>query len=346
MILFRRENQTEIACSPFAWTILMSIGILGLVANHSMAEAVPKTTSVAVLADSVFLAEASPLLPLPEPEVPAAAVRQTGPEGRLSQQTQDGTETSQGDIRQASPSQPSGTISSGQGEAGAKDKASSLSFWGIIRAGGTVGFLIMFLSIVAVALVVEHLLTLRRDLFMPSTVVEEATARLSARDWKGVVDICRENPSVLSEVLTSGISEHEAGWNEMEKVMEETLAEQTARWNRKVEYLSVIGNIAPMLGLLGTVIGMILAFRTVAETQGAARAADLAEAIYLALVTTVEGLIVAIPSLAAYAFFRNRVDELMAEVAATVQKMFAPLKRRRPPVAKSSTVPPPSGASH
>jgi len=142
------------------------------------------------------------------------------------------------------------------------------------------------------------------------------------------------------------VAEHEAGWNEMEKVMEEALAEQTARWNRKVEYLSVIGNIAPMLGLLGTVIGMILAFRTVAETQGAARAADLAESIYLALVTTVEGLIVAIPSLAAYAFFRNRVDELMAEVAGTVQRMFAPLKRRRPAGGKPTAVPPSSGASH
>ena len=108
----------------------------------------------------------------------------------------------------------------------------------------------------------------------------------------------------------------------------------------------MIGNLAPMLGLLGTVVGMILAFKTVAETQGAARAADLAQAIYLALVTTVEGLIVAIPSLAAYAYFRNRVDELMAEVAVTLQQLLAPLRRRRvaakPPVSSSGA--PPSGS--
>jgi len=346
MILFRQETQLKIMCRPFCWTVVTAIGILGLTAGDGMAQTLPKMAPVAPLSATVFFAEASPLVPLPEPEVPAGTEGQTGSAGDRSLPNNNDTEKTQAGPRQMSPLGASDVTSSNQRETGAKDKTSSLSLWGIIRAGGTVGFLIMLLSIVAVALVVEHMLTLRRDLFIPSTLVEEASARLSARDWKGVVEVCRENPSVLSEVLSSGISEHEAGWNEMEKVMEETLAEQTARWNRKLEYLSVIGNIAPMLGLLGTVIGMILAFRTVAETQGAARAADLAEAIYLALVTTVEGLIVAIPSLAAYAFFRNRVDELMAEVAATIQKIFAPLKRRRSAVVKPMVAPPPSGASH
>jgi biopolymer transport protein ExbB len=121
--------------------------------------------------------------------------------------------------------------------------------------------------------------------------------------------------------------------------MEDATAEQSARLFRKIEYLSVIGNIAPMLGLLGTVIGMIVAFRQVAATQGAARAADLAEGIYLALVTTVEGLIVAIPALGAFAVFRNRVDQLVAEVAYVAQHVFAPLKRGR------AAAPPPAPAT-
>ena len=147
--------------------------------------------------------------------------------------------------------------------------------------------------------------------------------------WAPADQRCQMQPSFLSFVLGAGLAEVDGGWPAVEKAMEDATAEQSARLFRKIEYLSVIGNIAPMLGLLGTVIGMIFAFREVADTQGAARAADLAEGIYLALVTTVEGLIVAIPSLAAFAVFRNRVDQLVAEVAYAAQHVIAPLKRLR-----------------
>ena len=120
----------------------------------------------------------------------------------------------------------------------------------------------------------------------------------------------------------------EGGWEAIEKAMEDAMAEQSARLFRKIEYLSVIGNIAPMVGLLGTVTGMIFAFQQVATTQGAAGAGDLAEGIYQALVTTVGGLIVAIPSLGAFAIFRNRVDHLVAEASYVVQHTIAPVKRR------------------
>jgi biopolymer transport protein ExbB len=341
-----QEHQTFRLNRRCLLVISLAVFSYLLARSYEPTDTVAAAVPAVALGDPIFLAEAAPLLPLPEPEGPAEPTAETG-SGRTLQRPNKPLDTR----GQSAPGQESSSPSAGgvlpdEGRDKPKDKSSSLSFWGIVKAGGTVGILIMLLSIVAVALAVEHLLSLRQDLFMPPAVIEGVSAKLSARDWNGILDVCRANPSVLSQVLASGVAEHEAGWNEMEKVMEEALAEQTARWNRKVEYLSVIGNIAPMLGLLGTVIGMILAFRTVAETQGAARAADLAESIYLALVTTVEGLIVAIPSLAAYAFFRNRVDELMAEVAGTVQKMFAPLKRRRPAGVKPAAVPPSPGASH
>jgi biopolymer transport protein ExbB len=108
-----------------------------------------------------------------------------------------------------------------------------------------------------------------------------------------------------------------------------------------VEYLSVIGSLAPMLGLLGTVTGMLMAFQQVATSQGKAGAADLAEGIYQALVTTVVGLMIAIPALGAFAVFRNRVDQLVAEAAYMVQHAFGPLKRRGSVAAATSLVPPP-----
>lgn len=202
------------------------------------------------------------------------------------------------------------------------------SFWEILKASGIVGLLIMLLSVGAVALVIEHAMTIRGPVLMPPGLADEVRELLAAGRIAQADQRCRMEPSVLAYILGAGLTEVEGGWSEIEKGVEDAVAEQSARLFRKIEYLNVIGNIAPMLGLLGTVMGMIMAFREVAMTQGAARAADLANGIYLALVTTVQGLVVAIPALAAFAVFRSRVDQLVAEVTYTAQHVLTPLKRR------------------
>ncbi len=216
----------------------------------------------------------------------------------------------------------------------------------ILRAGGPVGMVIILLSVAALALVVEHMMTIREGVLMPPGLGDGVRKLLGEGKPAPARQMCRSRPSFLAFVLEAGLAEADDGWPAMEKAMEDAAADQSARLFRKIEYLSVIGNIAPMLGLLGTVIGMIFAFREVADTQGAARAADLATGIYLALVTTVEGLLVAIPSLAAFAVFRNRVDQLVAEAAYVAQHVFAPLKRSGtagPPQGPSPPAPPPVG---
>jgi biopolymer transport protein ExbB len=215
-------------------------------------------------------------------------------------------------------------------------------FFGILRASGLVGLIILLLSIAAVALVIEHVMTIRAPVLMPPGLADDVSELLSAGKLAAAQQRCEMSPSFLGHVVAAGLSEIDGGRTAVEKAMEDAAADQSARLFRKVEYLSVIGNIAPMLGLLGTVIGMIMAFRQVASTQGAARAADLAEGIYLALVTTVEGLVVAIPALAAFAVFRNRVDQLVAEAAYMAQHVFMPLKRARGAGrAKAASPPPP-----
>jgi biopolymer transport protein ExbB len=138
----------------------------------------------------------------------------------------------------------------------------------------------------------------------------------------------------------------DGGWTEVEKAMEDATAEQAARLFRRIEYLSVIGNIAPMVGLLGTVTGMLLAFKQVADTEGNAGAAQLADGIYQALVTTVAGLLIAIPALGAFALFRSRVDQLVAESAYAALHALSPLKQRgtaasAPPIQPPAPPPPP-----
>ena len=222
-------------------------------------------------------------------------------------------------------------------------------FFDIVFSGGWVGaiivLLLLALSITAAYLVIEHLLTIRRSEIMPDGLGDEVRKLLSAGRIAEADQACREQPSFLSFVLLNGIAEIEGGWTAVEKAIEDATAEQSARLFRKIEYLSVIGNIAPMVGLLGTVTGMIFAFQRVAVTQGSAGAGDLAEGIYQALVTTVGGLIVAIPSLGAFAIFRNRVDQFVAEAAYMAQHVFTPLKRRRTaaaPAPKSAPPPPPT----
>lgn len=241
-----------------------------------------------------------------------------------------------------------GVWAQGVGETTGAEPAGQ-GFFSIIFSGGWVGFMIILLlfalSMTAAYLVFEHIMTLRRSEIMPEGLGDEVRHRLIAGQIEEASQLCHQRPSFLSFVLLNGLAEIEGGWSAVEKSIEDATAEQSARLFRKIEYLSVIGNIAPMVGLLGTVTGMVFAFQQVANTQGSAGAGDLAEGIYQALVTTVGGLLVAIPSLGAFAVFRNRVDQLVAEAAYVAQHVFTPLKRRRttttPAAAPKSTPPPP-----
>jgi biopolymer transport protein ExbB len=229
----------------------------------------------------------------------------------------------------------------GDAQAGPKAKG----FFEILFSGGIVGIIIMLaligLSLTAAYLVFDNILSLRKGDLLPEKLAADVRAALARGQLAEAEQACQGQPSLLAFVLNHGLSEAEGGWSETEKALEEALAEQAARLYRKVEYLSVIGSLAPMLGLLGTVVGMLLAFQTVAVSQGKAGASDLAEGIYQALVTTVVGLIIAIPALGAFAVFRNRVDGLMAEAAYMVQHAFAPLKRRGVASAPATSAPAP-----
>lgn len=231
-----------------------------------------------------------------------------------------------------------------------------LSFFEIVFSGGWVGTIIMLaiiaLSITAAALSIEHAMTIRESVLVPAGLADRVRDQLSGGNLLAADQICQTKPSLLAFVIRAGLAEADGGWSSIEKAVEDAMAEQAARLFRKIEYLSVISNIAPMLGLLGTVTGMILAFREVADSQGAATASDLAAGIYSALVTTVGGLVVAIPCLAAFAIFRNRIDQIVADAAYQVQHVFTPLKRGRlvaqaqPRAATAPPAPPPTAGGH
>jgi biopolymer transport protein ExbB len=203
------------------------------------------------------------------------------------------------------------------------------------------------LSLTAAYLVFDNLMLIRKPNLIPDGLSDDVRRLVTEGHVTQAQAASKEQPSFLSFVLLHGLAEIEGGWSEIEKAMEDATAEQAARLFRRIEYLSVIGNIAPMVGLLGTVTGMLLAFKQVADTEGNAGAAQLADGIYQALVTTVVGLIIAIPALGAFALFRSRVDQLVAEAAYAALHALSPLKQRgasAPPVQPPAPPAPPPPA--
>ena len=192
--------------------------------------------------------------------------------------------------------------------------------------GGAIGYIIVALSLVMLALVFEHMLTIRRQTLMPHGLAEDIQKLISQGQVKLAEERCIASSSFLGYLLAAGIKEIELGYSAVEKAMEDAAAQQAARLMRKIEYLSMISTIAPMLGLMGTVWGMILAFMEF-ERKANPQVSELAPGIYKALVTTLFGLIVAIPAIAAFGFFRNRIDELVAQTALTAEQVFADFKR-------------------
>jgi len=196
----------------------------------------------------------------------------------------------------------------------------------LAMAGGYVGMIIAGMSVILIALIFEHMLTIRRGALMPDGLAQQVHGMIAQKQFKQAEELCRQNPSLLSEVLQAGLSEAGIDYAAIEKGMEDSSVEQSSRLLRKIEYLSVIGSIAPMLGLLGTVWGMILAFLEF-ESKANAQVSELAPGIYKALVTTLMGLSVAVPAVASFAIFRNRVDGLVAETALLAEHVFADYKR-------------------
>ncbi len=192
--------------------------------------------------------------------------------------------------------------------------------------GGAIGYIIVVLSLVMLALIFEHLMTIRRQTLMPPGLQEDIQKLIGQGQTKLAEERCVASHSFLGYLLAAGLREIELGYSAVEKAMEDAAAQQAARLMRKIEYLSMISTVAPMLGLMGTVWGMILAFMEF-ERKANPQVSELAPGIYKALVTTLFGLIVAIPAIAAFGFFRNRIDELVAQTALTAEQVFADFKR-------------------
>ena len=203
--------------------------------------------------------------------------------------------------------------------------------------GGPIAFGLIVLSIVAIALTIEHGLSIRRATIVPPECAAYAQELIDDQNYLEAVRFTAEDPSMLGYVINGSLLQASNGFVAMERALEETLDERSARLFRKTEYLSIIGNISPMIGLLGTVTGMIMLFAEIHAADAFPGARIVADRIAVALITTFWGLAVAIPSLAIHAVFRNRIDVLTAECALTAERLLATFKPNASSDLKSTT---------
>ena len=190
-----------------------------------------------------------------------------------------------------------------------------------IGAGGWIGYVIVLTSVVSLALIIEHIVNVKRDKIVPPQLVDEIEALFENEEYQEALELCESEPNFLTNVLSAGLPKMNAGFETMKTAMEDVAEEEAIKLQQKISYLSLIGNLAPMMGLFGTVTGMIKAFNTIAALGSAVSPSDLAGGISQALVTTFLGLFVAIPSMIAYFMFRNRVVRITLEIGAVAEEL-------------------------
>jgi len=183
----------------------------------------------------------------------------------------------------------------------------------IIQYGGPIGYLIILLSVGGAALVIEAFVTIRREKLSPPEVIGELESLLENQDYERALALCQSNESFIAKVVGAGLSRLSFGPEVMQESMGAIGEEESTRVYQKIGWINLIANMSPLLGLLGTVTGMMIAFRTISNSPSVVPS-ELAGGIFQALVTTVLGLIVAIPYSAVYFYLKNKTDKMITEI--------------------------------
>jgi len=191
--------------------------------------------------------------------------------------------------------------------------AGGKSWWDLFKSTGWVGILLLLTSIAGITLVIEHCVSIRREKLAPPQLVDETEALLEEDRYDETIELCDEYPCYMSTLVGSALRMRHAGYEEMISILEQAAAEESFRINAKISYLSLLGNVAPLLGLLGTVTGMISSFQVI-EKLKAPTPKDLAVGVYESLVNTTMGLFLAIIFLTAFFVFKNKVTALTLSV--------------------------------
>lgn len=191
------------------------------------------------------------------------------------------------------------------------------SFWDTVRRGAELpGVIIGMMSVAAVAFIVEHFISIRRTTMLPADELSRTRTMIEGRRWRECYEQLRGSRTMFAHLMSAGMQHGKHGFDAMHEAVDKTAAAWSSRLFRRVEYLNILGNLGPLMGLLGTVLGMIDAFSQMHASHGAYKTEDLSRGISLALVNTFLGLGLAIVALGFFGVCRNRVDRWTVEAHA------------------------------
>ncbi len=188
-----------------------------------------------------------------------------------------------------------------------------LELWHVLKQGGDVVYILMGLSVVGVAFFFYCLLMLRRKTLFPKELVDLAQGLTHESDFASAERVLRKVGGPLAEVLITVVMSRKLSREEADTLVEGAGRRAAHAINKGVIALEVIAAISPLLGLLGTVTGMYTVFNTIAKV-GADEVHKLSGGISEALITTIVGLVIAIPAFVAYSYFARRIDEAVLEM--------------------------------
>jgi biopolymer transport protein ExbB len=225
-------------------------------------------------------------------------------------------------------------------------ESKQMDFLEILAAGGIMMYPLALLSVAGVVLVLIYLLTIRRNAVVSDRFMDAAEAMIRKRDYLGLVAYCHRQNECMARVTQKTLDfltkYPMASFGGVREVAEAEGSRQAGLLSSRITYLADIGAIAPMVGLLGTVLGMIKSFLQISsgDVQGV-RQMELAEGVSEALITTAAGLMIGIPALVFYSIFRGRVQKYIAELEAAATHLMALLhsqvERQQLPGSQSSS---------
>jgi len=195
-----------------------------------------------------------------------------------------------------------------------------------IRASGPIGFGLLCLSVYFTALVIKLFLEMRVSEAVPAALVERLEAAIKDRKFQEAYDACKENDSFLARLVRTGVANLPNGRAEAKEAMNTVQEELVVGMEARISYLAIIGSLGPMIGLVGTIAGMIASFQEIATAAGAQpKPEKVAEGISTALFITLEGVSLAVPAIFFFAFFRNRIAQIAMESAKVADRTITAL---------------------
>lgn len=183
----------------------------------------------------------------------------------------------------------------------------------------------LLLSFALVALLVMCFMQFRRVVLMPPALSQQFEQHLENKEFQQAYELAKNDESYLGKVLAAGMSKLQSGYPAAVESMQHAENEQAMTLEHKISYVSLVGALAPMFGLLGTVDGMVAAFMLIAQRDTAPKPSELAVGISQALVTTLIGLWLAIPAIAFYGMFKNWLQRFNSDIDDEAMRLMAPL---------------------